>query len=71
MRKWVVANLDNDYKVVYRQLYDRLYEYLQPASIPEAVLIIGEYQYKAAFVADLEINTVAFLTEIMMRCEFK
>ena len=71
MRKWVVANLDNDYKVVYRQLYDRLYDYLQPASIPEAVLIIGEYQYKAAFVADLEINTVAFLTEIMMRCEFK
>ena len=71
MRKWVVANLDNDYKVVFRQLYDKLYEYLKPASIPEAVLIIGEYQYKAAFVADLEINTVAFLTEIMMRCEFK
>ena len=71
MRKWVVTNLDNDYKVLFRAIYDKLYDYLQPQSIPEAVLIIGEYQYKAAFVADMEINSVAFLTEIMMRCEFK
>ena len=33
--------------------------------------IIGEYQYKSAFVADQEINLVAFLTEIMMQCQFK
>ena len=52
-------------------IYDALYDYLKPASIPEAVLVIGEYQYKAAFVADQEINLVAFLTELMMRCEFK
>ena len=71
MRKWIVTNMDNDYKLLFRAIYDKLYEYLQPQSIPEAVLIIGEYQYKAAFVADLEINSVAFLTEIMMRCEFK
>ena len=71
MRKWVVTNMDNDYKVLFRAIYDKLYDYLQPQSIPEAVLIIGEYQYKAAFVADMEINSVAFLTEIMMRCEFK
>jgi hypothetical protein len=34
-------------------------------------LILADYQYKAAFVADQEINTVACLTELMVNCEFK
>ena len=71
MKKWVVQNLDNEPTQIMRNIYDALYDYLKPASIPEAVLVIGEYQYKAAFVADQEINLVAFLTELMMRCEFK
>ena len=71
MKKWVVQNLDNEPTQIIRNVYDSLYTYLSPQSIPEAVLLIGEYQYKAAFVADQEINLVAFLTELMMRCEFK
>ena len=71
MKKWVVQNLDNEPTQIMRNVYDSLYNYLAPASIPEAVLIIGEYQYKAAFVADHEINLVAFLTELMVRCQFK
>ena len=35
------------------------------------VVILGEYQYKAAFVADQEINMLACLTEIMARGKFK
>ena len=71
MKKWVVQNLDNEPTQIIRNVYDSLYTYLSPQSIPEAVLLIGEYQYKAAFVADQEINLVAFLTELMMRCQFK
>ncbi len=71
MKKWVVQNMDNEPVKIMRKVYDSMYDYLKPQSIPEAVLIIGEYQYKSAFVADQEINLVAFLTEIMMRCEFK
>ena len=71
MRKWVVQNLDNEPASIIRSIYDSLYTYLQPQSIPQAVLIIGEYQYKSAFVADQEINLVAFLTELMMQCQFK
>ena len=71
MKKWVVQNLDNDPKQIMRKIYDSLYTYLEPASIPAAVLIIGEYQYKSAFVADQEINLVAFLTEVMSECKFK
>ena len=71
MRKWVVQNLDNEPTQIMRKVYDNLYTYLVPASIPEAVLVIGEYQYKAAFVADQEVNLVACCTELMMRCQFK
>ena len=71
MKKWVSQNLDNEPQVIMRKVYDNLYQYLNPASIPEAVLIISEYQYKSSFVVDQEINMVAFMTELMMRCEFK
>jgi hypothetical protein len=48
-----------------------MYDVLMPQSIPQAVIIIADYQYKQAFVADPEINTVACLTELMVGCEFK
>ena len=71
VRKWAVENLDNDPSMIFRKLYDSFYEYIEPTSIPECVIILGDYQYKAAFVADAEINIVSCLTEIMMRCDFK
>jgi len=71
VRKWVVANLDNDTSVLLRRIYDSLYDTLEHRSIPAAVLILGKYQYQIAFVADQEINLLACLTEIMVECEFK
>jgi DNA polymerase III delta prime subunit len=70
LRKWVAIN-DVDPTTLYRKLYDALYEVLQPQSIPQAVIILADYQYKQAFVADQEINTVACLTELMVSVEFK
>jgi replication factor C small subunit len=55
---------------MFRQLYDSLYDFMKPQSIPQAVVIIADYQYKNAFVADTEINLVACLTELMVSCEF-
>ena len=71
VRKWVVNNLDNDSVRLLRFIYDNLYTYVEPSSIPHIVVILGEYQYKAAFVADQEINMLAMLTEIMARAKFK
>jgi replication factor C small subunit len=71
VRKWIVSNLDNDPNVILRTVYDSLYDCLVPQSIPQAVLIIGKYQYQSAFVADQEINLLAALTEIMVECQFK
>jgi len=71
MRKWVSQNLDHGPTHLFKEIYDLLYLHLDPKSIPQAVLIIAGYQYKAAFVADQEINMVACLTEIMAGCKFK
>ncbi len=69
MRTWVVNNLDNDPAMIFRKLYDTLMT--EVVQVPQLVLLLADYQYKAAFVADAEINLVACLTEIMAACEFK
>jgi len=71
LRKWVVNNLDNDPSRIYRKIYDILYTNVAPNTVPYLVLIIADYQYKSAFVADHEINMLACLTEIMSQVEFK
>jgi len=71
MRKWVVQNLDSDPTRIFRLIYDGLFDSLKPQSIPRAVILLADYQYKGAFVADAEINMVAFLTELMVDMEFK
>ena len=71
VRKWVVENLDNDSVHLLRSVYNNLYDYVDGSTIPHIVVILGEYQYKSAFVADQEINILACLTEIMSRAKFK
>ena len=69
-RKWVIQNLDLNTTEFFKKLYTELYIALKPSSIPQAILIIAEYQYKSAFAADQEINTMALIVQIMMECEF-
>jgi hypothetical protein len=64
-----ISSLDSS--VVFRKIYDSLYDIALPASIPSAVLILADYSYKAAFVADKEINMVACMTELLANIEFK
>jgi len=71
MRSWVVNNVDVDASSIFRSIYDRMYESVDASSIPQLVLILADYQYKNAFVADHELNIVACLTEIMANVEIK
>jgi DNA polymerase III delta prime subunit len=70
MRSWVANNMDMDASAIFRGLYDGSTQYIKPQSIPQLVLILADYQYKQAFVADHELNVVACLTEIMANVEF-
>lgn len=71
MRKWVVENMDMDTTAIFRGVYDSMNTYVQSQSVPQLVLILADYQYKDAFVADHELNTVACMTEIMAQVQFK
>lgn len=66
VRKWVAQNSDIDTTILFRSFYDFSTEKMMPKSIPHLVLLLADYQYKSAFVADQEINTMAFLTEVML-----
>jgi len=66
VRKWVVENLDYNVNELFRKLYDTSSEYLKPNEIPAFILLISRYQYQAAFVADQEINLMAFFAQVML-----
>ena len=69
MRQWVANNADLDPQTIFRRLYDELSESIK--TVPQFILLLADYQYKSAFVADQEINLVACLTEVMATIEFK
>lgn len=71
VRKWVGKNSDSDTVAMFRELYDTSVNYMVAESIPSLVLVLADYQYKAAFVADHELNIMAALTEVMANCKFK
>ena len=71
MRKWVALNIHNDPQNLYRKIYDSFFTKFENNSVPQAIIILSDYTYKSAFVADQEVNMVACLTELMMECKIK
>jgi DNA polymerase III delta prime subunit len=71
VRKWVALNSNENPTELFRRVYDSLQDVLVPQTIPNAITLLADYQYKSAFVADQEINIMAFLIELMVACEFK
>jgi len=71
MRRWVAQNSDLDFASLLRMLYDTCSDYLETDSVANFILVAADYQFKHAFVANPEINTVAFLTDVMLQCSFK
>jgi len=71
VRKWVALNANENPTELFRRVYDSLQDVLVPQTIPNAITLLADYQYKSAFVADQEINMMAFLIELMVACEFK
>ena len=69
VRQWIADNPDAD--VLFNELYSNISDLVQPASIPELILIMGEYQHRAAFVASQEINLAAFSVEVMKSVQWK
>lgn len=71
MRAWVVNNIDVEPASIFRGIYDTMDGKVEKGSIPQLILILADYQYKNAFVADHELNLVACLTEVMANVSFE
>ena len=71
MRQWVAKNSDQDMNEMFRRVYDMASDKVAMKSMPGFVVTLADYMYKANFVADLEVNMVAFLTEVMMEAEYQ
>lgn len=72
MRKWVADNSDIDSSTLYRQIYDVLPTKVKSTtSIAEAIIVLAQYQYQEAFVANSEINRVAALATLMAEVDWK
>lgn len=68
-RQWIADNPDPD--GLFSDLYENINEYVDSSNIPNLILIIGEYQHRASFVANQEINLAAFVVEVMKSVKFK
>lgn len=69
VRQWVVDNIDNDPGIIFRKIYDTILDDVK--SQAALIVLLADYQYKAAFAANQEINLVACLVEIMAGVEWK
>jgi DNA polymerase III delta prime subunit len=70
VRKWVDANTI-DQTSIYRKFYDTAASFMTTEGVAQMILLLGKYQYQAAFAADPIINFTAFLIEVMTHCEFE
>ena len=71
VRKWVAENSNMDSTEFYRKFYDNSRDYFVPKDIPYLVLLTSKYSFQDPQSLDREINTAAFLVEVMLNCEFK
>lgn len=71
LRKWVAKNSDQDMNEMFRRIYDMAQDKVELRSLPGFVVTIADYMDKATRCADLEINMVAFMSEVMMEAEYK
>ena len=70
IRKWVHDNIANDQVTVLRSIYDHV-DKAKPQYVPMLVILIGKYQYQAAFAVDPEINLMSFFAEVLVEGIFE
>tara|TARA_B100001063_G_C16634180_1_gene487437 strand:- start:383 stop:892 length:510 start_codon:yes stop_codon:yes gene_type:complete len=73
VRDWIAENLSQGVSEadIVRMIYTEAKNYMKPQSLPQCVLILADYQQKAAVVANQEVNTTAMAVEIMMSAEWQ
>lgn len=69
--QWSANNANMDTASIYEDVYKNLKEFVLPKSIPDAIMILEEYQRWDATVPSKELHLTAMATELMTSLEFK
>lgn len=70
-RKWIGENTDASFDDLFTQLYLVGIDKVTKESIPNWISILGEYQYRLAFVTNPEITVSSMILQLMANCIFK
>ncbi len=70
VKDWCSSNADTVSDGIYLKLYETLKDHLVGQSVPQLVLILGDYQRHHNTVPDMFIHTLAMMTNIMVDCSF-
>ena len=65
VRRWIGANSDVEPHILFREIYDRAEELIDPSTVKNLIVILSDYQFKAAHSVDPEILLSAFFVEMM------
>jgi DNA polymerase III delta prime subunit len=71
VRQWCADNAGNDLSNLYTRLYRNLKDLVVPDSIPEAILILEDYQRYDHVVPDKELHIAALCVNLMINVNFK
>lgn len=70
-RQWIGQNADIDSPRFYRAVFDWLHDAAKPQTLPASIVLLADYQYRAAFVADQHVHLSALCLELMNAVEWK
>lgn len=71
IRQWCAQNSGNDLSTVYGNIYKVLKEECVPDSIPEAIMILNDYQRFDSTVPDKELHLAAMAVQLMIQVNWK
>lgn len=69
--QWAADNANNDTSMIYEEIYLDLKSFVKPSSIPDAIMILEEYQRFDSSVPSKELHLAAMSVELMTTLEFK
>jgi DNA polymerase III delta prime subunit len=70
-QQWIHDNDHLEPHVIHRKLYDGLRDFLEPSSVPAAVVLIGENAQWVSIVVDQRIHLTQLIVKMMSDLEFK
>lgn len=71
VRKWVATHEDMDSTAFYRMLTENVPKRVESDSLPHLIVLMADYSYRAGFAADMQLNSLACLVEIMSEARWK